>query len=257
MNRISFASILLVCSIVMSCDKLTPIYDTDIRVLFNPLRIYEVDADKAALELTTPSKLVEGERLYSLHLKGDIVNSELAGLESSVKDYEGSNIGNTTSAQKAYATTIYPRVRDVKKAWVTEHNADVPAYFCYMFINGIPTITANMDCFGLPAGSDLSSCFYLKQSGLVKNGNGFSVKMAGEGNISFSDYFCHDAMIPIYIHLYSDELDDDISETEITITLPVKVENFWTYALLFETWGKAINLEYSDKVFSLTIPVSK
>ncbi len=256
MNRLFVAYLLVVCGICTSCDKLSTIYGTNVRVIFNPLKIYELDTDKVALEPTGSPKLTDGEFFYGLHITGNTTNVELTTLEGSVKDYEGRDIGDATSAQKAYANTIYPRVRDVKKAWVVEHGANVPARFCFMYIDGIPTITANRDCFGLPAGSDLGSFFYLKQSGLIKRGDGFSVNMV-ETTATFREFFCQDAVVPIDMGLWSEEIVSDASQVEITITLPVRVERFWTYAMRLETWGKNIEVEYSDKVFSVTIPVRK
>lgn len=255
MNRIFIVSLLIGCSLVLSCDKLSPIYGTDVRVQFNPLKIYEIDVDKAELETTGTPKVMDGRRFYSLHMKGGVINAELASLEGSVKDYEGRTIGDATSAQKAYAHTVYPRVRDVKKSWVIEHNADVPARFCYMYVNGVPTITAKSDCFGLPAGNDLSKYFYLRQSGLIRRDVGFSINMFDGTDIPFCEFFCQDALIPIDIGLWSAEIVSDAPDIEITISLPVRVEYFWTYALRKETWGqeKEIAVEYSNVVIRCQI----
>lgn len=233
MKRIFLAGVLFVCGLVSSCDKLSPIYGTDIRVLFNPLKIYEIDPEKASWKVTG-SHLKEGKRFYSLQMTGLAAYPELATLEGSVKDYEGRDIGNATTAQKAYSHTVYPRVRDVKKAWVVEHNADIPAYFYYMYIKGAPTITADQTLWGLPAGSDLGESFYLKQSGLIRQGEGFFVKKAPDAGIPFREFFCQNALIPKEFNLCSeDPLSDAAGGTsiEITISLPVQIEYFWTYAM--------------------------
>lgn len=245
----------------VSCTKTYKLYGTDVRGYDSPLRIVEINASEATFHERSGQnaiQLEDGNLRMSLGIDGDYIDSDLAGLEGMYID-DDRTLGNKTIHDQAYARTIYPRVKEIKKAWVVEHNAYRPATFYYMYISGVPSIVADRDCFGISAGSDLGNHFYIDGSGLINADGVFHLNMPQKNSpLTFHEFFCDNALLTKYLIISAEGLNKYIpsgEEMNLTITLPYKGENFWTYALALEREHGDESISYTEGRLELVVTV--
>lgn len=245
----------------VSCTKLYKLYGTDVRGYDSPLRIVEINASEATFHETSGQnslQLKDGNLRINLQIDGSYINSDLAELECRyIEDIR--TLGKDRICDQAYARTIYPRVKEIKKAWVVEHNAYRPDTFYYMYLSGVPSIIADRDCFGVSAGGDLGNYFYIDGSGLINTDGGFHLNMPQENSpLTFHEYFCKNALLAKYIIVSAEGLNKYIpsgEEMNLTITLPYKGENFWTYALALEREHGDESISYTEGRLELVVTV--
>lgn len=120
------------------------------------------------------------------------------------------------------------------------------AGFVSAYIRGVPSIVADKELFGLPAGSDLSEWFLFRDYNIIGI-SGVNLEMterAGmvEEYLTSSEYFTEDKMMPLALNIRIKEIPDEIScdnlharqngddsVIKVTIKIPVTIEAYWAW----------------------------
>ena len=139
------------------------------------------------------------------------------------------------------------------------------ATFIYAYVQGIPSITADGEFFGQPAGTDLSEWFCFRDRNLISV-SGREYKMERKKDRfayeSASTYFTKDKILPLVLNVGITSLPDNLSYTgrvagddvlHVTISIPVRFERYWEWCKALFTNPEATE-EFTDTNIQFTIP---
>lgn len=137
------------------------------------------------------------------------------------------------------------------------------AAFVYAYSQGVPSITADGELFGQPAGTDLSGWFWFNDANIIRvTGMDHVMTAKGEENQTAAEYFTQDRMLPLTLCVGIPDLPEDITYTgrvtgadvvTVTISIPVRFERYWEWCKELFTNPEATE-EFTSTNIRFTLP---
>lgn len=140
--------------------------------------------------------------------------------------------------------------------------------FVSAYIRGIPSISANGDLFGQPAGVDLSSWFTFRDQNIIGLW-GTDFTMSEQADMvdvyqTVAEFFVQDKMLPLQLNICMEHIPDEIDVSQhpkndgddvikVFITIPVTFERYWDWCKALYTNPQAEE-EFADGEIRIAIP---
>lgn len=277
-HKLSFIILLSVC--FLSCDKRFKDAEEMAQVAIlggsmfgNPISsTYEISRQT----WDTERNIINFDIVSQTFQKEPEKGAEIDALYESVVNGE---LEQNASPEEAFAyERIEERTRELKDQYALylEQLAEaegidlralklIHAGFIYAYFQGVPTITADGDFFGQPAGTDLSEWFRFRDGNLIDViGQGYKMEKKGDRHEyqEVAEYFTKDKMSPMVIKLGITALPDDLSYTgrvvgddivHVNISIPVRIERYWEWCKALYSNPEATET-ITDTSLRLTIP---
>ena len=247
---------------IASCSKDGGLYD-------NKLVITDVvDSGFALSQVGLPTYSLDKDHItFRIKGEGKAVDDELATIETEYGRVHTRNLGGVVSKDKIsfYEAKIFPRVKSINEAF---SDASFPrndvwtygdGYYYYAYMRSVPSVVADKELFGRPAGTELNDLMYLYgQPAIRKEGEGFKMDYDVINDMlmmPLRDCLTSGTLLPYCMDFVSTSFPEELKNHEsvhLTVSISVTFEHFWEYMLAKEKDENA-SLRVVDKDMTITV----